>query len=91
MARDDDRLNFTWLDNSGKGNAEVDDKVLIVVYNTIKKKSVYQMNVAKRADGFASIKLPEDWNDDVLMTLVSLCTADESEVSNSIGCLVNKE
>lgn len=91
VARDGDKLNFTWLDNSGKGNAEVDDKVLIAVYNTIKKRSVYQMNVAKRADGVASIKLPEDWNDDVLMTFVSLCTADESEVSNSIGCLVNKE
>ena len=48
VARDGDKLNFTWLDNSGKGNAEVDDKVLIAVYNTIKKQSVYQMNVAKR-------------------------------------------
>ena len=49
------------------------------------------MNVAKRADGFASIKLHEAWNGDVLMTYVSLCTVDESEVSNSIGCLVNQE
>ncbi|MBQ8225314.1 MAG: hypothetical protein IJZ86_08205 [Bacteroides sp.] len=86
-----DKLNFSWIDNSGVGNAESEDKVLLVVYNLQKRASLFQLDVAKRADGKAGLKLPKGWSKDELMTYVTLRSADEAEVSNSIGLPVEAE
>lgn len=83
-SREANKIVFGWTDNSGEGNAESTDVVMILVYNKEKGTTVYNTNAGFRGDGSASIPTPEDWQKDSLVTYLSFMSANGEEVSNSI-------
>lgn len=51
-------LDFSWTDNSGQGEAQVTDKLVVVVYEPTSKATVYSLNAASRDDESATVQLP---------------------------------
>lgn len=51
-------LDFSWTDNSGQGEAQVTDKLVVVVYEPTSKATVYSLNAASRDDESAMVQLP---------------------------------
>jgi hypothetical protein len=51
-------LEFTWTDNSGQGEANATDKLVIAVYEPTTKTTVYSLNAAQRSIGFVNFILP---------------------------------
>jgi hypothetical protein len=51
-------LEFTWTDNSGQGEAEVTDKLVVVVYEPTSKATVYSLNAGSRSSESATLELP---------------------------------
>lgn len=78
------KVVFGWEDNSGEGNAESTDIVMLLVYNKEKGTAVYNTHAGLRSASTASIPIPENWKKDSLATYLSFISADEEEVSNSI-------
>ena len=80
------QMTFNWKDNSGMGNAERTDIVMVPVYNKDREAAVYDTEAALRSDCHAGLQLPEDWQDDELVAYLSFCSTDGNCVANSI-CL----
>ena len=80
------QMTFNWKDNSGMGNAERTDIVMVLVYNKDREAAVYDTEAALRSDCHAGLQLPEDWQDDELVAYLSFCSTDGNCVANSI-CL----
>lgn len=51
-------LEFTWSDNSEQGEAEVTDKLVVVVYEPTSKATVYSLNASSRSSRSATLELP---------------------------------
>ena len=51
-------VKFVWEDNSAVGNALATDKVMVLVYNTLKGESVYITEGATRADLSQTVIIP---------------------------------
>lgn len=63
-AADGTTLTVTWADNSGMGNAQATDKIMVLAYNTDKKDAVYNTSLADRATRNATMALPTAWSGD---------------------------
>jgi hypothetical protein len=51
-------LTFSWLNNSGQGEAEPTDKLVVVVYEPTLKAAFYSLNAASRSSENATLTLP---------------------------------
>lgn len=51
-------LDFSWIDNSGQGEALATDKLVVVVYEPTSKATVYSLNAGSRSSGNATLVLP---------------------------------
>ena len=75
-------LSLTWADNSGMGNADATDKVVVVAYNDTKKQSVVNTALAERADRNGTMTLPTAWTGDNVDVWLFMCR-NNSVCSNS--------
>ncbi len=76
-------VEYTWENNSDYGNASKDDKVLLVVYNPVKKRAVTIVGGNTRISGSQSITLPSSFTGDEVQCYISFGTSTQSVVSNS--------
>lgn len=77
-------VTFTWGDNSTETNASATDKVMLLVYNPVKKESVSIVgNGATRVDGSLSIPLPSTYAGDAIELFIAFMSADGTQLSNS--------
>ena len=65
-------LAITWADNSGMGNAETTDKVMICVYNATKNQSVSNTAFAERNDRNGTMTLPSTWTGDTVNVFLAM-------------------
>ena len=75
-------LSLTWADNSGMGNAETGDKVMVLVYNPTKNQTIYNTSLAERNERNATLTLPTAWTGDtvnVWMAMVRPSSGDSSK------------
>lgn len=79
-------LQVRWNPDIEK-NASPGDMAMIVVYNPAKQQSVYDLNLAKRADATAIFSLPTDWEGDTIHAYLAFKTPDGANVSDSIYIL----
>ena len=77
-------VKFIWEDNSAVGNALATDKVMVLVYNTLKGESVYITEGATRADLSQTVIIPNSYTGDDIEMFISFMTADETQLSKSI-------
>ena len=85
------KIAFTWGDNSSDGSAKGDDKVILVVYNPVKKKAVNVLGGNTRTSGTQTITLPASFLGDEVQCFIGFQNAKQSVVSNSqfvIGLIV---
>ncbi|MCF1420308.1 DUF6266 family protein [Mangrovimonas futianensis] len=78
------QVTFSWDDNSAEGNANATDKAMILVYNPVKKESMYMVDGAERTVGSQVITIPNTYAGDTVELFMAFITADGSQVSNSV-------
>lgn len=77
-------VSFSWDDNSAEGNANADDKAMLLVYNPSKKESTYILDGADRSAGTQTVLIPNSYVGDTVELFMAFISADGSIVSNSI-------
>jgi len=60
------KLNLSWVNNSGTGNAKNEDSAMVVVYNPEKRTVSSFVGLAKRGDGECVADLPETYSGDTV-------------------------
>lgn len=65
-------LMLTWSDNSGLGNAEATDKVMVCAWNMNTGLSVINTEVAERAERNATLTLPTNWTGDNVAVFIAM-------------------
>lgn len=78
------QVEFTWTDNSTEGNANTTDKAMVIVYNPIKKESIYILDGALRTVGSQTVVIPNSYAGDTVELFMAFITDDGSQVSNSV-------
>jgi hypothetical protein len=84
-------IDFTWEDNSSEAEAMADDKVILVVYNPVKKRVVNVVGGNTRISGSQTITLPDSFSGDEVQCYIGFQSANQSALSNSqfvIGLIV---
>lgn len=74
---------FTWVDNSGEGNALATDKAMLVVCSPETGEAVYSVDAANRSVATATITVPSSFSGLEVNCFLAFSTADQSVVSNS--------
>jgi len=80
----DGSVLFTWTDNSGIGNANGNDKLLLTAYFPLLKQMVHMVHPATRSKGSARV-LMNSMRGFVADTWVCFISHDEREVGNSVS------
>src|ERR1035437_6039718 len=76
-------IEYSWENNSDDNNASKDDKVLLVVYNPVKKRAVTIVGGNTRIGGTQSVTLPNSFTGDEVQCYISFGTPTQSVISNS--------
>jgi hypothetical protein len=76
------KIDFTWDNNVWDVSADPLDKVVLVVYNAIKQKSVIVIGEATRASGSQSVTLPDIFSGDEVHCYIGFTNDNESAFSN---------
>lgn len=77
--------SFSWTDNSAAGNARPDDRPMLLVYSPTRHESVVVLEgIETRADGAATISLPDHFTGESVETFMAFQAADGSSVSDSV-------
>lgn len=79
---------FTWINNSGRGDAQEEDNVMTLVYNKMTRQAVYHLHTARRSDSYCELPLPEEWLKENLTVYIAFENEERKCVSNS-ECLWN--
>jgi hypothetical protein len=51
-------VDITWTDNSGQGDAETTDKLVVVLYEATSKTTVHALNAGTRSQGTSNVIVP---------------------------------
>jgi hypothetical protein len=78
------QVNFTWDDNTGYGNGLATDKVLLVVYDPVKKMGEFILGGNTRTSGAQTFTLPEYYTGDEVQCYIAFGNDNQSVVSNSL-------
>lgn len=80
----EEKIEFTWADNSGDGTARGTDKVILVAYCPDICKAVFSLNAGFRYDAHAYLQVPVNGNSD-WMTWISFLNKG-GDVADSVFC-----
>ncbi len=76
-------VEYSWEDNSTDTNASPSDKVLLVVYNPVKKQVVTVVGGNTRIGGNQSVTLPDSFTGDEVQCYISFSDITQAVLSNS--------
>ncbi|WP_352423171.1 DUF6266 family protein [Proteiniphilum sp.] len=79
----EEALQISWEANPS-ANARHDDIAMVLAYNPVNRKAVYDLNAAKRAHMKAILPLTPSWKGDAMEVYLAFKTADGLEVSDSV-------
>lgn len=85
----DGKIQFTWENNSGIGNARQTDKAIVAVINLGKGEAVTGAEGAERSAETYTIAIPAGWTGDEIDVYLGFISKDGKEASNStyVGCV----
>lgn len=75
---------FAWEDNSDESHASMDDFAMPFIYNFTKREAIFTTEEASRVDCKATLKLPTDWDGDMLSCYIAFSSVQNNSVSNSV-------
>jgi len=76
------KIDFTWENNLWDVGTNATDKVVLVVYDPAKQKSVSVIGDATRGDGSQSMDLPDMFSADEVQCYIGFTNANQSAFSN---------
>lgn len=76
------QIDFTWDNNDWDAGTDPSDKVVLVVYNAIKQKSVSVIGTATRASGSQSVTLPNIFSGDEVQCYIGFTNKNGSAFSD---------
>lgn len=81
----DATVALAWMDNSGYGTANPTDKLVILVYNPVKNKFVYNLqNGAMRSESADTLIVPNDFSGDQVEVWAAFMTENQKIFSTSM-------
>ena len=78
------KVHFSWAENSGEGDANEEDLMMMLVYNPSKKESVYILNGVVRAEEEYDVSVPSSYVGNVVHSYISVMNAEGTIVSDSV-------
>lgn len=84
------RVDFTWDDNSGEGDASATDKAMAVIYNPLRNQSISTMGLVNRSAGTLQILTPDFWGGETVEAYLSFEKDDNTSISDSqwVGSII---
>jgi hypothetical protein len=76
------QVRFTWIDNSGKGNAKPTDSVFVALYQEDQANWEYQLDIATRSQGKCDM-IMKNFPGKSAQTFIGFVAADGKDASNS--------
>lgn len=76
-------ISFGWDDNTAGENAKATDKAMLLVYNPVKKESIYILDGESRSSGSEILTIPSTYSGDTVEMYMSFVSEDGKTVSNS--------
>lgn len=76
-------VTFSWDDNTAGETAKATDKAMLLVYNPVKKESIYILDGATRSAGSETLIIPNTYSGDTVEMYMSFISEDGKSVSNS--------
>ena len=76
-------LQFTWTDNSGKGNAKATDKAFVAVYSEEMSNWEYRLDIATRSQGKCEMFM-KNFPGRSVQTFIGFLSADGKDASDSL-------
>lgn len=76
-------VTFGWDDNADEGNANATDRIMLLVYNPLKKESISVLDGNVRTAGSQTVVIPNTYSGDSVELFAAFITADGRQVSNS--------
>lgn len=86
MAFEEGALQFMWTDNSGIGNAEMNDNIYVVAYNPDKHAAVQNL-LGPRNSRTGSLATPASWADDTVHVWTVAMRSNTSGRSTYLGSI----
>jgi hypothetical protein len=80
------KIKFTWENNSGTGEAQPTDKVMVVATNPAKRAAAYITEGAMRAAKSELLAVPPSWAGDEVHTYLAFISEDGTAVATSAYC-----
>jgi hypothetical protein len=77
-------LNFTWVDNSGQGQAKDDDDLVIALFEETTKTSLYTLNGGERSSGNTDFTTPESLIGLNIHVWIGVASKDEKRYATSV-------
>jgi hypothetical protein len=78
------KVEITWDNNSGVGNAKETDQTLVVLYCLTKAEIVAEIKAARRTEASQEITVPQHFVGEEVEAFISFISEDGKEVSNSL-------
>jgi len=80
------KINFTWEDNSGIGEAKTTDKVMVVAINPAKREATYITDGALRSSRSEGLLVSPYWVDDEVEVYLTFISENGKDVATSVYC-----
>ncbi len=77
------KVNLSWTDNTGVGDALATDKAMALVINYERKAVVQDITTKTRTEGSLSLTVPADWAGDTVYVYFAFITPSKDKVSDS--------
>jgi hypothetical protein len=83
-------VDITWTDNSGQGDAETTDKLVVVLYEPTSKTTVHSLNAGVRNQGTGNVIVPAFLSGLTVQVWATFVSADDKQYATSqyIGTVV---
>ncbi len=83
-------VDITWTDNSGQGDAETTDKLVVVLYEPTSKTTVHSLNAGERNQGTGNVMVPAFLSGLTVQVWATFVSADDKLYATSqyIGTVV---
>lgn len=78
------KLTFSWTDNSGVGNALATDKAMPFIYNKTKNETIYNTAGATRTTHTMDVTVPNNWEGDKVEVYLGMVSEDGALVADSL-------
>ena len=79
-----DKINFSWEDNSGQGEAKPTDQLIVVLYAPTANLYFYTLAGGERSAGSANIQLPSYLNGLEVQVWITFAAADDKRYATSV-------